>query len=180
MPLLGEQVGPRRWAAVLVGFAGALIIIRPDGASMATGELLVLVSATSFALYQILTRKLVSVDAPDTLILYTALAGTIVTSAAMPFYFEMPREWLDTLAFILLGGIGGGIQYLVIKALQYAAAAITAPFIYGQLIGATILGYIFFGDFPDSWTWVGAAIIVASGVYVAYRERVRAQQDDPS
>lgn len=180
VPLLGEQVGPRRWAAVLVGFAGALIIIRPDGASMATGELLVLVSATSFALYQILTRKLVSVDAPDTLILYTALAGTIVTSAAMPFYFEIPREWLDTLAFILLGGIGGGIQYLVIKALQYAAAAITAPFIYGQLIGATILGYIFFGDFPDSWTWVGAAIIVASGVYVAYRERVRAQQDDPS
>ena len=178
VPLLGERVGPRRWAAVLVGFAGALIIIRPDGASMATGELLVLVSATSFAFYQILTRKLVSVDAPDTLILYTALGGAVVTSAILPFYYEIPRDWWDALAFVMLGGIGGAVQYLVIKALQYAPAAITAPFAYGQLIGATILGYIFFGDFPDSWTWVGAAIIVASGVYVAYRERVRAQEQD--
>ncbi|MDA0662038.1 MAG: DMT family transporter, partial [Proteobacteria bacterium] len=107
MPLLGEKVGPRRWAAVLVGFAGALIIIRPDGASIATGELLVLVSATSFAFYQILTRKLVAVDAPDTLILYTALAGTLITSAIVPFYFVMPREWLHTMGFVLLGGIGG-------------------------------------------------------------------------
>ncbi|MEX2616238.1 MAG: DMT family transporter [Alphaproteobacteria bacterium] len=180
MPLLGERVGPRRWAAVLVGFAGALIIIRPDGASIATGEMLVLVSATSFAFYQILTRKLVAVDAPDTLILYTALAGTLITSAVVPFYFEAPREWLHALGFVLLGGIGGAVQYLVIKALQYAPAAITAPFAYGQLIGATVLGYFFFGDFPDSWTWVGAAIIVASGVYVAYRERVRAQEKNRS
>lgn len=180
VPLLGEQVGPRRWAAVLVGFAGALIIIRPDGGAMATGELLVIASAAAFALYQILTRKLVAVDAPDTLILYTALGGAVVTSAIMPFYWETPHVWWHALGFVALGGLGGAVQYLVIKALQYAPAAVTAPFAYGQLLGATIFGYFFFGDFPDVWTWVGAAIIVASGVYVAYRERVRAREKDQS
>ena len=170
VPFLGERVGPRRWTAVLLGFVGALIIIRPGGGALALGELLVLGSATAFAVYQLFTRKLAAVDAPDTMILYTALVAALAMSAVVTFTFEAPHDLRDWGLFVALGVIGGITQYFVIKALQCAPAAVVAPYGYGELIGATIFGYVIFGDFPDGWTWVGAAIIVASGVYVAYRE----------
>ena len=94
-------------------------------------------------------------------------------SAIVPFDFAMPREALHWIMFAALGMIGGITQYFIIKALQFAPAATVSPYLYGELIGATILGYAMFGDFPDGWTWVGAAIIVASGLYVAYREGKR-------
>ena len=170
VPLLGERVGPRRWAAVAVGFAGALIIIRPGGDALDTGQLLALASAISFGLYQILTRKVAAIDPPETQILYTALIAAAVMSAVIPFDFAMPRLPLHWAMFAALGMIGGVTQYFVIRALQSAPAATVSPYLYGELIGATILGYALFGEFPDGWTWLGAAIIVASGLYVAYRE----------
>ncbi len=173
VPLLGERVGPRRWAAVAIGFAGALIIIRPGGSMLDIGQLLALGSAICFGLYQILTRKVAAIDPPETQILYTALIAAIVMSAVVPFDFAMPREALHWIMFAALGMIGGVTQYFIIKALQFAPAATVSPYLYGELIGATILGYAMFGDFPDGWTWVGAAIIVASGLYVAYREGKR-------
>jgi drug/metabolite transporter (DMT)-like permease len=173
VPFLGERVGPRRWAAVAVGFIGALIVIRPGGEGLDSGQLLALGSATCFGLYQILTRKVAALDPPETQILYTALIAAIVMSVIVPFEFTMPRVPLHWVMFAALGMIGGVTQYFVVRALQCAPAATVSPYLYGELIGATILGYALFGDFPDGWTWVGAAIIVASGLYVAYREGLR-------
>jgi len=170
MPFLGEHVGPRRWAAVMLGFTGALFIIRPGFEGFHFGELLTLGSAILFAVYQIMTRKLGNDDPAETSIVYMALIAAVAMSAAMPFYFETPREPLHWLLFGVIGCIGGVTQYFVIKALQFAAASTVSPYLYGELIGATIFGLAVFGDFPDSWTWLGAAIIVSSGIYVAYRE----------
>ncbi len=172
VPFLGERVGPRRWAAVIFGFAGALLIIRPGVGGMQWGALLTTGSAVLFAIYQIMTRKIGDDDPAETSIVYMALIGAVAMSAALPFFFVAPREPLDWFLFGGMGCLGGVTQYFVIKALQCAPASTVAPFLYGELIGATLLGFIIFGDFPDPWTWTGAAIIVASGLYVAYREGV--------
>jgi len=170
VPFLGEQVGPRRWSAVALGFAGALLIIRPGIGGMHFGALLTFCSATLFAVYQILTRKIGRDDPAETSIVYMALIGAVAMSAVAPFFFVVPTETLHWVLFGLVGCLGGVTQFFVIKALQSAPASTVAPYLYGELIGATILGYAIFGDFPDGWTWLGAAIIVASGLYVAYRE----------
>ena len=172
VPFLGERVGPRRWAAVLVGFAGALLIIRPGMGGMQWGALLTAGSAVLFAVYQIMTRKIGDDDPAETSIVYMALIGAVAMSAVLPFFFVAPHEPLHWVLFGAVGCLGGVTQYFVIKALQCAPASTVAPYLYGELIGATLLGYAIFGDFPDPWTWTGAAIIVASGLYVAYREGV--------
>jgi drug/metabolite transporter (DMT)-like permease len=171
-------VGPRRWAAVLFGFAGALLIIRPGLGGMQWGAILTAGSAALFAIYQIMTRKIGDDDPAETSIVFMAMIGAVVMSAALPFFFEMPREPVHWALFGAVGCLGGVTQYFVIKALQCAPASTVAPYLYGELIGATLLGYAVFGDFPDPWTWTGAAIIVSSGLYVAYREGVVKQNFD--
>jgi drug/metabolite transporter (DMT)-like permease len=173
VPLLREPVGPRRWAAVAIGFVGALIVIRPHASPDNWAALLVLGSACCYGLYQVMTRKGGAHDNAATAIVYAALVGTVVTSVIVPFDFRLPAHWFDWLLFAALGIFGGFGHYFVVRGFQNASAAIIAPFGYIELVGATILGYFVFGNFPDGWTWVGIAIIVASGVYVAYRERLR-------
>ena len=177
VPLLGERVGARRWSAVIVGLVGALIIIRPgldapgfDATGL--GVLLLLFSAAAFALYQVLTRMLADRDAPETMIVYTALIAALAMSAVVPFLFVAPMDARDWLLFAALGVIGGFTQYFVVKALDCAPASVVSPYGYGELLVAALLGYAIFGDFPDEWTWLGAAVIAASGVYIAYREGV--------
>jgi drug/metabolite transporter (DMT)-like permease len=126
----------------------------------------------SFSFYQILTRKLAPVDSPETLIIYTALIASIVMSAIVPFYFTAPASVWQWLMMILLGIAGAFAQFFIIKAVQYAPVSVVAPFQYAELIGATLFGLLIFRQFPDGWTWLGAAIIVACGMYIAYRERV--------
>ncbi len=177
-PLLGERVGARRWSAVLAGFAGALIIIRPgldvpgfDATGL--GVLLLLFSAAAFALYQLLTKMLAGRDPPETMIVYTALIAGLVMSGVVPFHFVAPVVAFDWFLLGALGVIGGFTQYFVVKASDRAPASVVSPYGYGELLVAALLGYAVFGDFPDSWTWLGAAVIVASGVYIAYREGAR-------
>ncbi len=177
VPLLGEGVGARRWSAVLVGFIGALIIIRPgldapgfDATGL--GVVLLLFSAATFAIYQVLTRKLADRDSPETMIVYTALIAALAMSAVVPFLFVAPMDARDWLLFAALGVIGGFMQYFVVKALDRAPASVVSPYGYGELFVAALLGYAIFGDFPDEWTWLGAAVIAASGVYIDYREGV--------
>ena len=176
VPLLGEKVGPHRIAAALIGFAGALIIIRPglEGTHWAT--FLVVGSASCFALYSVLTRKVSGIDSSDTMVAYTALVGVVVASLAMPFIdWEWPHSWFDVVLFAAMGACGGIGHFFVIKAFSFGQASMIAPFNYVQLVGATILGYWIFGNFPDRWTWIGAALIVCGGIYMAYREGVRRQ-----
>ena len=171
VPLLGERVGLRRWIAVLAGFAGALVIIRPGSGFQNPAALLLLASSAAYALYQIATRRVAAFDSAATGIIFSALIGSLATSLFLPFVAVMPRTPLDLALFVSLGVMGGGGHYLVIRAFQHAPAAVVAPLGYVELLGTATLGYLIFGNFPDAWTWLGAAIIIASGLYVALSER---------
>lgn len=168
--MLREEVGLRRWISVAFGFIGALVIVRPGFGASHWAAFLVFGSSTSSALYQLFTRKLASHDAAETSITYIALAGFLLASLVLPFYWRTPESWRDLLLFIGLGVFGGFGHYFIVRAYELAPAPIVTPFNYGQLIGAAILSYAVFREIPDLWTWVGAAIIVASGIYMIYCE----------
>ena len=173
VPLLHEQVGWRRWSAVVVGFAGALMVIRPGGGLRDPAVLLILASSFAYALYQILTRLAGRIDTAATGIIFAALFGSLGMSLIMPFVFVVPRSLMDVLLFCSLGLLGGLGHYLVIRAFQLGPAAVIAPLGYVELIGSVVFGYLLFGNFPDPWTWLGAGVIIASGIYIAFRERRR-------
>jgi drug/metabolite transporter (DMT)-like permease len=168
-PLLGERVGPVHWAAIGAGFLGALIVIRPGG-RMNPSLLLILGSSVCYALYQILTRRASAFDSPRTSATYSALVGTILLTLLVPFHWTTPRgvaPWLGLAALGVLGALG---HYLVAHAFAAAAASIISPFHYVQLLWAAVVGYVVFGDVPSVFTWLGAAVIVASGLFIAMKE----------
>jgi drug/metabolite transporter (DMT)-like permease len=173
VPLLHESVGWRRWSAVLVGFVGALMVIRPGSGFRDPAVLLLLLSSLAYALYQIGTRWVAAQDSAAIGIIFAALFGSLGTSLIMPFVFIPPQTVFDALMFCSLGFLGGFGHYLVILAFQRGPAAVIAPLGYVELVGSTILGYLIFSNFPDPWTWIGAGVIIASGIYIAFRERKR-------
>jgi drug/metabolite transporter (DMT)-like permease len=173
VPLLRERVGWRRWSAVCVGFAGALLIIRPGTGLHDPAVLLLLLSSGAYALYQIATRWVMAHDSPATGIIFAALLGSLGTTVMLPFIFVMPHGLLDWAMLLSLGCFGGFGHLLVIKAFQAAPASVIAPLGYVELLGTATLGFFIFGNFPDAVTWVGALIIIASGLYIAMRERKR-------
>ncbi len=174
LPLLGERVGPRRWASVLVGFLGALVIIRPGGEAMEPAALLALGAACCYALYQVATRQLAGRDPPRTTLAYSALVGALAASAVVPFFWITPdlAGWLAMTAMGFFASLG---HFALIKAFAAAPAATVSPFGYVALIWATLFGLVAFGDLPDIWTVVGALIIAGSGLYIVHRERVKAR-----
>ena len=159
--------------ATAVSFTAPLIVIRPGAAGANPYLLLVLASAACYAVYQILTRRVAGVDRPETSVTYSALVGTVVLSALVPFVWQTPARlshWLILLVIGLLGGLG---HYCVARALLWGPASILSPFHYAQLVGAALMGYLAFGDVPAAWTWLGAAVVIASGLGIAWRERGR-------
>lgn len=170
IPILGEKVGTRRWVAVLVGFGGAIVIIRPGGEVASWPALFALGAALCYAFFQILTRKLAPYDDTRTTAVYTVIATLVVSSAIAPFGFTWTNDLNTWLLFLALGLFGGLGHFFLIKAYETGEASLLSPFDYGQLIGATLLGYLIWGDFPDGYSWAGVAIIIASGVYIAHRE----------
>ena len=169
VPLLGERVGPWRWAAVMLGFAGTLVVIRPGVGVFDPLTLLPLVAAFGWAYYQLLLRRLRE-DRPETTLLYTAVIGFAVWSASVPFAWEPP----DAYGWTLLGAVGvlGIVTHgLLILAAREAPAAVLQPFNYTLLVWATLWGWVGFGAFPDSWTIIGAAVVVSSGLFAIWRER---------
>lgn len=178
VPLLGETVGPRRIASVIIGFIGALIIIRPGFGEVSGGMLLVLCGALSNSFYQLVTRQVRHYDNTATTLFYTALAGTAVFSTVAPFQWQSPvgLEWA---MFVALGVFGTLSQLCLIRAFRLAPAAAVAPFSYTGLLWATAFGYVIFSDLPDLWTVAGATLIVASGLYVFHRERQRRSVSPP-
>ncbi len=174
IPLLGEKVGLRRWAGIVMGFAGAAIVVRPWETGLGgTGIGLMFLLAAAFfnANYQIVTR-MVREDDPLTSLLFTATAGAVVTSFALPWFWSWPdfAGWLLLVGSGLAGALG---HFCLIRALRLAPASVVAPFSYSSLIWATLFGFIFWRDWPDWWTWVGAAIIIGSGLYIFHREHGR-------
>lgn len=178
-PMLGEKLGPRRVIAVCVGFAGVLVVTRPFGGSMHPAALLALLAALGNALYSILTRKLAAHDAPETTMFYTGLVGSVVVLPAVPFVWHSPMEWRVWAVLLALGGFGALAHWLLILAHRYTSASTLAPFYYAQIVGAVIFGFVIFHELPDRWTWTGTAIVIASGLYLFWRERVR-QKPVPS
>lgn len=168
-PLLGETVGLSRWLGVLVGFLGAIVIIRPGFGVFHWATILVLLSAACFALYQLATRELSSHEDPLTTLFYTPAAGLAVMSALVPFFWTTPTAD-DALLMALMGGVGAFAHFMLIKAYESAEASSLAPFSYVLIVSATILGYAVFGDLPDAWTVIGALIVIAGGLYVGRRE----------
>jgi len=168
--LLKEKISFRRWAAVAVGFGGAMVILRPGMTEAHPALLLVLGTSVFYALYQIATRFLNGVDSSVTTLFYTALVGTVVMSIAAPFSWVAPdlEGWL---ILALIGLIGGGSHFIMIRAFAFTTPSTVAPFQYTQLIWTIVFGFFAFGDFPDNFTIIGAGIIVASGLYILYRER---------
>ncbi len=170
--ILGERVSLRRWIAITVGFAGALIVIRP-GEGMNLAALLVFGSAASAAFYQLLSRKLAAGDPADTSITYIAVTGFLLTSLPLPFIWQTPGSTLDWLLFASLGFFGGFGHYFLVRAFEVAPAPFVSPFNYLQLAGAVLLGWVVFGQLPDLFVWLGSAIIIGSGVYILYSERTK-------
>jgi len=170
--ILREPVGPRRWAGVMVGFLGALIIVRPGADVFQPAALLPMLGALFFAGYSIATRFLGRDESYWTTFLYTAALGALIASAFVPLVWVTPT-WADAALMLAMGAIGSAGQFLLIVAFNTAPASAIAPFTYAGLIFATLWGYLFFGDAPDGWTATGAAVIVGSGVYVWRRERMR-------
>jgi drug/metabolite transporter (DMT)-like permease len=173
VPLLHEQVGLRRWSAVVVGFAGALLVIRPAGGFHDLAVALLLLSSFAYALYQIATRMVARHDTAATGIVFAALLGSLGMSPLVVFDFVMPRSPRDSLLFGTLGLLGGLGHYLVIRAFQLAPAAVIAPLGYVELVGTVVLGYLVFDNFPDAPTLLGTGVIIVSGIYIAIRERRR-------
>ena len=168
--LLGESVGRRRWAAVVVGFVGALIIIRPGVTDIGSGTVMAVLAGTIYAFYLIATRKLSGTAPPLITLMYTALLGAVVMSMIVPFFWLRP-SLNDLVMMMAMGGIAALGHYFLIKAVELAPVSVLAPFGYSEIIMATVIGYVLFGDFPDNWTWIGIAVIVASGIYISLRER---------
>jgi len=170
VPLLGEQVGIRRWSAIAVAFVGVLIILRPGLGVVHPIALLALLCSLMFGLYQILTRIVGRVDPPLTTLFYTALVGVGGLTLIVPFYWTTP-DLVGWALFALVAALGAGGHFLLIKALQLAPASILQPFSYTILIWATLVGFLVFGNLPDLLTVVGALIVTSSGIYSFARER---------
>ncbi len=169
-PMLGERTTPARVAALLVGFLGVLVVIRPGMAVFHWASLFVLLSATCYALYQILTRRLAGLDSPATSTLWSSVVGAFVMLAVLPLVWKTPHGLLHILMFCGMGVLGAAGHYCVARALSYAPANIVSPFQYCQLIGSVAVGWLLFGDWPDAETWAGAAIIVAAGLWIGWSQ----------
>jgi drug/metabolite transporter (DMT)-like permease len=169
VPLLGERVGPRRWAAVGVGFAGVLVILRPGLGVVQPAALVALASVLLYGLYQVLTRMVGRTDAAETSLIWQLLVGAALASLAVPFAWRTPEPQHWPL-FLLVAALGGVAHWAMIRALQLAPAAVIQPFTYTVLLWAVVIGYLAFGDLPDLWTVLGGSAIVAAGVYTALRE----------
>lgn len=176
IPLLGEKVGLRRWSAVLVGFGGVLIVIQPglDGFHWAT--ILSVLTAFCASLYFIETRRLAGVDAAATQQFYAAFAATILIAPVALLDWHWPVGVIDWILFVSIGFWGWLGHQLLTNAYRMAAASVLAPFGYMQLVPMTLSGYLIFGDSPGPWVFVGAAVVIGSGLYVWYRERAVADR----
>src|SRR5258707_3224714 len=174
--LLGEKVGMRRWTAVIVGFTGVMIVVRPGTGAFDPAALYPLASAVAWALGLILTRIMHNSDQVLTTIFYSTLVGLVVGGATLPFVWQTPDA--EGLALMAAMGLLSAIsQTLLIAAFARAAASILAPFSYSQMLWSTLIGYFVFSTIPDAVTWTGAIIVIASGIYTLHRERIVAQRD---
>ena len=170
--MLKEKVGIKRWSAVIVGFIGSLIVIRPGFIDFNLATIAGLGTGFFYGVYIIVTRKLHTSDSPLLTLLLTGVVGLIIGSFIVPFFWQNLSiyQWLLLALMGIFACLG---HFFLILSLKYADASKLAPFAYFEIITNVILGYYFFGDFPVIWTWIGLLIIVLSGIYISFRERIK-------
>ena len=168
--LLGEKVGFRRWAAVVTGFIGSLIVIRPGFVELNLASIAALGTGVLYGFYLIITRKLHDSDNPLLTLLLTGIVGAVLGSIIMPTVWVSPTitEWYMMFAIGFFASLG---HLFLILSLKYADASKLAPFGYFEIVTNIIIGYYFFSHFPDSWTFLGLFIIISSGIYIFRREK---------
>lgn len=175
-PMLGDKVTSRQWFAVVLGFIGVLIIMRPGGGVLSLAAVFPLATAILFSVYQIITRKLAGREHPYTMLFYTALVGAAVSSFAVPFNWMTPTL-LQMLLMVCIGFLGGFGHLLLIKAMEQTSPSTLAPFVYSQLVWSTLLAFLVFGDFPETVTLVGMFVVVAGGLLAVNWRQMRRLSD---
>ena len=168
---LGEKVGFRRWSAVIIGFIGSMVVIRPGFVEINLASLAALGTGVMYGFYLIITRKLSSSDNPLLTLLLTGVVGAIIISFVMPFVWIKPtlNQWSMMAAIGIFACVG---HLFIILSLKYADASKLAPFSYFEIVTNIIIGYYFFSEFPDKWTFLGLFIIILSGIYISRRENI--------
>jgi drug/metabolite transporter (DMT)-like permease len=181
---LGDKVGWRRWLAIVVGFGGAMIVIQPSFEIFGLKALLPVACAFLYAIYLFMNRAIGEADSPLAMQTMAGVGGTIFMAGALwlgntagvaDFSLSLPASWLGLVLLLILGSISGYAHILVVRAFRLAPLSLLAPFQYFEIISATVLGYALFGDFPNLSKWIGIVIIVGSGLFIIWRERVQAQ-----
>lgn len=170
---LGERLVPARIAAVCVAFLGVVVVIRPGTDVFTWAALLPVASATFYAAYQVYTRFVADKDSPETSVVYSALVGTVAMAVFLPFVWRTPATLADLALMSGLGVLGGLGHYCVARAMQHAQASVISPFNYWQLVGSSTFGAIVFDEALDAYTWAGAAVIVAAGLFMLRLETRR-------
>jgi drug/metabolite transporter (DMT)-like permease len=175
VPLLGEHVGWRRWAAVFAGFIGILVITRPGSGVFGPAALLPLGGAFFYAFAMVQIRKLSASEPPARIVFYFTICAIVLSSLTLPWQWVTPTPL--TLAYLVaIGLVGGFAQMAMTHAFRLAPVAVIGPFDYTALIFATGFGYAIWGQIPDRFVWAGAAIVIGSGLYILHRETVRRRQ----
>ena len=170
-PLLGERIEARRWAAILAGFAGVLVIVRPGSDAFHPAMLLSLGNAVIYAAFNLMTRKLAAYDSPETIQFLPAVVASVILAPFALAAWESPQGWGEWTVLFLTGVFGGVGHYLLAIAHRYAPASTLAPFMYQQILYMALFGYLVFGSVPDAAVWIGAAVVISSGLYLFGRER---------
>jgi drug/metabolite transporter (DMT)-like permease len=181
IPILGERVGPRRWIAITIGFAGILLVTRPGFGGIHPAAILSLLCAIFYAFYSIATRMLARHDSSETTFFYSNLPGAIVMTMALPLVWQTPAYKYLYALMVAQGVVAALGHYLMIRAHRIAPASVLSPFMYTQVVWVVLAGYLVFGDLPNAWTMAGASVVIASGLYLLYRERkMRGESAAPS
>lgn len=177
--ILKEKVGFRRWIAVIFGFFGALVVLRPGFNEIQLASLAGLGTGIAYALYVVTTRKLSKSDSPFLTLCFSGIVGAIIISIIVPFIWITPtaNQWIIMFSLAAVGTLG---HFLIILSLKYAEASKLAPLGYFEIVTNIVIGYYFFDDFPDFWIWIGLFIIILSGIYIFIRESTKYKKITPS
>jgi drug/metabolite transporter (DMT)-like permease len=169
--VLGERIDTGKWVAILAGFAGVLVIVRPWGEEFHPAMLAAVVNAILYAAFLLMTRRLAAYDSPETIQYLPAVGAAIGLAPFALAAWQSPSGWLEWTVACLLGVLGGFGHYLLALAHRYAPSSVIAPFVYQQVIYMALFGYLVFGDVPNVGVWLGAPIVIGSGLYLFARER---------
>lgn len=178
IPMLGEKVGPRRWAAIVVGLIGIAIILRPGMVPLTIGALSALASGILYAFSFILARRMSATESLPSLMFWFSFIGFVVTAAAMPFEWITPT-WHDLIPFAIVAVLTTVAHYFITQAFRYGEVSMLAPLEYTALVWGVINGWLIWGELPDAIVFLGAGITIASGIYLVHREHRIGKKQPP-